>query len=397
MTSSKVRVTRRRILLLAGEASGDLHGSHVAGEIRKRWPHAELVGLGGPRMADASVDLLHGLDDLAVMGFVEVLGRLRFFRRLEKRLTTLLASGQIDMVVPIDYPGLNLRITKQAARLGVPTVFYISPQVWAWKGHRAEALARDADRIAVILPFEVPIYDAVGGNVSFVGHPLLDELETPPSQEARRNARQRLCRQLGLNPSAPILALFPGSRVQELDRHGGPFRRIAEAVRKERSEVQVVVAKTPSLAPVHYAPMGFHSTEEGTALLLAADAGLIKSGTSTLEAALMGLPFAVAYRTHPVTYQLARRLVKVPSVALANLVAGATVVPEFLQSEVVPERVTPVLLELLDQESQVRTDVVSGLEAVRDKLGTPGAAGRVVDLMEDVFREREMGALEALP
>ena len=231
--------TALRILILAGEASGDAHGSHVAREIRRRWPGTKLLGLGGPRMAEAGVELLRGLDDLAVMGFVEVLGRLAFFRRLEGELRDLLVGGAVDLVLPIDYPGLNLRITERAHEAGVPVVYYISPQVWAWKAHRAGRLARWADRIAVILPFEVPIYEAVGGAVSFVGHPLLDEPEAPEPggfMEA-----------LGLDPARPLLALFPGSRRQELKRHLRPFLDVAAAVGRQRPDVQVVVGKAPTL------------------------------------------------------------------------------------------------------------------------------------------------------
>ncbi|NNF28594.1 MAG: lipid-A-disaccharide synthase, partial [Gemmatimonadetes bacterium] len=224
-----------RILILAGEASGDAHGSHVAREIRRRWPSVSLLGLGGPRMAQAGVELLRGLDDLAVMGFVEVLGRLAFFRRLEGELRTLITGGAVDLVLPIDYPGLNLRITERAHEAGVPVVYYISPQVWAWKAHRAARLAQWADRIAVILPFEVPIYEAVGGAVSFVGHPLLDETENIDTE--------RFMDSMGLDPDRPVLALFPGSRRQELKRHLGPFLDVASAVGERRPDVQTVLGK----------------------------------------------------------------------------------------------------------------------------------------------------------
>ena len=319
-------------------------------------------------MEAAGVRLLRGLDDLAVMGFVEVLGRLSFFRRLERELRGLLGGREVDLVLPIDYPGLNLRITEHAFRAGVPVVYYISPQVWAWKAHRAARLARWADRIAVILPFEVPIYEEVGGSVAFVGHPLLDEIETPDPEG--------LMEELALDPDRPVLALFPGSRRQELKRHLDPFLAVADAVRRRRPDVQIVIGKAPTLARSLYGAMPHPMTEDGPALRAAATAGLVKSGTSTLEAALAGLPFAMAYRTHPLTYLIAKRLVRVPHIALANLVAGRRVVPEFVQGALRPDVVADALVPLLDRESPEREEMTHNLGAVREGVGTGGSRPR---------------------
>ncbi|MGD8362602.1 MAG: lipid-A-disaccharide synthase, partial [Gemmatimonadota bacterium] len=213
------------ILMLAGEASGDLHGAGVARGLRRRWPDARLVGLGGDRMAREGVDLLAGLDQLAVMGFAEVVRHLPFFWKLERRIKALLRNEGVDLLIPIDYPGFNLRITRMARDLGVPTLYYIAPQVWAWKAHRAERLARDAHRIAVILPFEEEIFRNAGGKVTFVGHPLLED--TLPIPDIEEFARRH-----GLDPQRPVLGLFPGSRRQEIRRHLRLFldagRRVSE-------------------------------------------------------------------------------------------------------------------------------------------------------------------------
>ena len=370
-------------MILAGEASGDAHGARVAREIRRRWPGVDMVGLGGGGMAGAGVRLLAELDELAVMGFVEVLRRLPFFRRLERRLAGLLREKPPDLVIPIDYPGLNLRITAHAAGLGIPVLYYIGPQVWAWKAGRAERLARLANRIAVILPFEAPLYRAHGGRARFVGHPLLDE-------EVRANP-ESLARSLGIEPERPVLALFPGSREQELRRHAGPFTATARELRRRVPDLAVVVSKVPSLAGSAYRAFPFPTTEDAHSLRALATAGLVKSGTSTLEAALAEMPFAVAYITHPVTFLLARRLVRVPHVALANLVAGDRVVPEFIQGEVSPAGVAGALEPLLDRSSAERGSMVAGLRTIRDALGSPGASARVVDLAEEVLREAEDG------
>ena len=356
-----------------------MHGARVAREFRRRWPEVEMTGLGGECMAAAGVRLIRGLDDLAVMGFAEVVKRLPFFRRLESQLKHLLEEGSFDLVLPVDYPGLNLRISRHAERLGIPVLYYIGPQVWAWRAGRAEHLSRAADRIAVILPFEAELYRAHGGRAEFVGHPLLDE-ELPGDPDA-------LARTLGIPPGAPVLALFPGSRRQELIRHARPFTAAARELQRRIRGLQVIVSKVSGLPASAYRSMPFPTTEDGTSLRALATAGLVKSGTSTLEAALAGMPFAVAYITHPLTWFLARRLVRVPHVALANLVAGDRVVPEFIQGEVTTSALVDAIEPLLAEDSPERGEMLARLAAVRTALGSPGAATRVVDLAEQILHE----------
>lgn len=365
------------ILLLAGEPSGDLHGAALARALRDKWPRARLLGLGGERMAAAGVECMAGLDQLAVMGFVEVVRHLGFFRRLLRRVRDALHRHGVDLVIPIDYPGFNMRVARHARTAGIRVLYYIAPQVWAWRPARARRLARDADHVAVILPFEVEFLREAGARATFVGHPLLDlEREVP--------ARAEYCRSHGLDPARPLLALFPGSRRQELDGHLAVFAAAARRLERARPGLQTVVARAPGLPARAFEDVAAPCVDDGRRLLRHARAAIVKSGTSTVEAALSGVPFATAYRTHPLTFALARRLVRVEHIALANLIAGRRVVPELIQHEVTPARLERALLPLLDDTGERRA-VLAGLDQVRRALGSAGAARRVAEIAESLM------------
>ena len=356
-----------RILISAGEPSGDLHGAGVARALRRRWPDARLYGFGGTQMREAGVELIAHVDELAVMGFAEVARHLPFFIGLLRNVRQRLDADPPDLVIPIDYPGFNLRLARMARDRRIPVLYYIAPQVWAWHRSRMRELAANTDRLAVILPFEEALFREHGARATFVGHPLLDLPDDLPTREA-------FCAGLGIDAGKPILALFPGSRAQEVRRHLALFESAAERVRRARPDVQPVIAVGDAVPAELYAHASATRTRESRALLQHAAAALVKSGTTTLQAAVAGAPMVVAYQMHPLSYAIARRVVEVPHVGLVNLVAGERLAPEFIQHEATPSALADALLPLLS-EGPERARTVAGLESVRAALQARAGAG----------------------
>ncbi|MGI8497005.1 MAG: lipid-A-disaccharide synthase [Gemmatimonadaceae bacterium] len=359
----------REILFVAGETSGDLHAAGVAAELKHIRSDVPLAGVGGDRMRQEGVTLLAHAQSLAVMGFTEVLTHIPKHWALLRSLTRRLRAGQVGLVVLIDYPGFNMKLAGAARRCGVPVLYYITPQVWAWGAKRLAALARTVSRAAVILPFEEALLRAHGVHATFVGHPLLDRAQSLPSREEARSA-------LGLATSAPVLALFPGSRAQEIHRHLEPFVATAHVLKERVPSLQVVVSVAPGIAIDPLACPYPLVRSASFDVLRAADAAFCKSGTSTLEAAVADCPLAVGYRTGRWTYAVARRVVTIPYIGLVNVVAEREVAPEFVQGALVPERVADALQPLLSDTPR-RQEMQSALAEVRARLGTAGAARRV--------------------
>ncbi|MGH7663861.1 MAG: lipid-A-disaccharide synthase [Gemmatimonadaceae bacterium] len=367
----------REILFIAGESSGDLHAAGVAAELGSVLPGVPLAGVGGDRMAAAGVQLVERAERLAVMGFFEVLRHVPRHYLLLRKLRRRLESGRVGLLILVDYPGFNMKLAAAAARARVPVLYYITPQVWAWGVGRLEALARMVTRAAVILPFEEELLCRHGVRATFVGHPLLDRAAGMPERaEARRS--------IGAPSAGPVLALFPGSRAQEIDRHLGDFIAVGLEMQRRVPGLHVVVSVAPAIQlDADVCP--FPLVRSGSfAVLRAADAALCKSGTTTLEAAVAGCPLAVAYRTNAMTYAIARRVVKIPHIALVNVVAGREVAREFVQDALRPEPIADVLVSLLDHVSEARRTMLLALEEVTAALGTPGAAARVASMAAEL-------------
>lgn len=360
-----------RIYISAGEPSGDAHAAPVVTALRRRAPEAAIEAFGGPRMAAAGARVLDRMEAFSVVGFVEAVEGIPRHYRLLRRTRAAMRARRYDVAIFVDYPGYHLRAAAAAAAAGVPVLYYIAPQLWAWGAGRVRRLAAAVRRLAVILPFEETFFRERGVPTTFVGHPLLDGPALPTRADARRA--------LGLDPDRPVLGVFPGSRVQEVRRIWPAARDTVRILRAARPELQVVVAAT-SVARYPEAEGVQLVVDDPRPVFAAADAGLCKSGTTTLEAALADLPMVITYRLHPVSNFIAMRLLRVPWVGLVNLVAGEGLCPELIQSAATPGALAAALLPLLDPRDAATRRQREGLARVRERLGPPGAADRVAAL-----------------
>jgi lipid-A-disaccharide synthase len=364
-------------MLSCGEPSGDLYAGALAAALRTLDPAVTISGLGGDQLQAAGAVLTEHFEGLSVTGLLEVVRLLPRTLGTLRRLVRHAAETRPDVFVAIDYPDFNFRLARSIRRLGIPVVYYISPQLWAWRSGRMKTMRALADRVLVIFPFEERIYRDAGVPVEWVGHPLLD-LETPLPAAAE------LRRRLNLDPGRPVVALLPGSRPNELRAILPGLSAAAALVRRQVPGVQFVLARAPHVGSDLLAPLAALAATgeqavvvdgQADAVLGAADLALVASGTITVQGALRGCPMVVVYRLSPLTYRLGRRFVRVDTFAMANLVAGRRVVPELIQDDFTPEAVADHAVRLLTDETaaaQMRADLAD----VRARLGQPGASLR---------------------
>ncbi len=376
----------RRAMIVTGEASGDLHGANLIAATRQLDADLTFFGVGGPRMAAAGCEILIPGEELAVMGLVEVIGHFPTIYRAFSRLKKILHGPERpDLLILIDFPDFNLRLARQAKRAGIPVLYYVSPQVWAWRRGRVKKIARVVDRLAVILPFEADFYRGHDIEVSYVGNPLLDEFHHDEDRES-------LLRRHGLDPKQPVVGIFPGSRKNELRYNLQTLIAAAEEIRRELPAVQFLLPVAPGFDAANFAP-----DLEAKALPVtlvtgniydiarACAAVMTVSGTVTLQIALAATPMAIVYKMAPLTYAIGRRLVKVPHIGLVNIVAGEGVVREFIQDEATAESLAAEMLQILNDQNY-RDTIGRGLEKVRQRLGAPGCSLRVAAMASDMSR-----------
>ena len=363
----------QKVMIIAGEASGDLHGSGVVRELKRQNPAMEIFGVGGDRMKREGMQLVYHVNELGFMGFAEVLKHLPVIRSMKRTLEVLLRHRRPDVLLLIDYPGFNLRFAKVAKRNGIKIVYYISPQVWAWHRSRVKGMRGLVDLMLVILPFETELYRKEGIDAEFVGHPLL---EVAKSDVDRRG----FCKRYSLDPAKRILALLPGSRRQEIEMIFPEMLRAARHVAAEEG-VEIVLAMAQTLREDHlrtfYNLEGIRVIQGATYdVMRNADFALVTSGTATLETGLFTTPMAVVYKTSWFTYMVGRLLIQVKNIGLVNIVAGKEIVPEFIQQRANAKNLAAVALVYL-RDQQLLATVREQLRIVKGNLGEPGASGKV--------------------
>ncbi|HEX7419956.1 MAG TPA: lipid-A-disaccharide synthase [Thermoanaerobaculia bacterium] len=369
-----------KLAVVAGEASGDLHAAEVIAELKKLDPRLETFGIGGDLLQNQGMTILHHAREMGIVGLFNVIRHLGMFRRIFRELLARIERERPDLVLLVDYPDFNLRVAKRCKAMGLRVVYYISPQIWAWRRGRVKQIAKSVDHMIVIFPFEEEFYRQYGVPVTYVGHPLIEELQSPLPRQRERVALSDAERSEGESKGRVRVALLPGSRRMEVTALLPPMLAAVKIL-----DVDAFIVQAPtidrslleSLAPgVKIVP---HDRGEAIA---GADVALSSSGTATLECAVLGTPVVVMYRLSPMTYRLAKWLVRLPYFSLVNIVAGKQVVPELLQNDVTGPNIAAAVRKLLADRDRVRED----LRAVRAKLGEPGASRRAAEAIMSVAR-----------
>ncbi|MBW1771369.1 MAG: lipid-A-disaccharide synthase [Deltaproteobacteria bacterium] len=367
------------VLIVAGEASADHHGANLVAAIKRKDPGLSFAGIGGAKMESLGVQTLVSSSEMAVVGFTEVFSRFRTIIRAYLKLKSILKNSRPDLLILIDYPEFNLFLARRAKRYNVPVLYYICPQVWAWRKGRIKKLAKRVDRLAVILPFEADFYRARGLEVEYVGHPLLDGMPLPPE-------RSEVINELGFENNHPVLGLLPGSRIEEVTNLLPPMIKAAEILSHQYPHMGCIIPLAPTISKELVL-----SIVEGSSLkvklsqgdilrpLALCDLAFVASGTATLETAIMAVPMVIVYRISPISYWVAGKVVDVTDIGLVNYIAGERIVPELIQKDLTPRKLAQEGLSLL-RGGESRENMIKNLERVRERLGRGGASERTAEI-----------------
>lgn len=371
---------QKHITVIAGEASGDAHAGRMIAALKMLDPNIRVTGIGGDTMRDAGAEIMVDFSELAVMGLVEVLKRYRGIKKIFNQLVAKLKEDKPDLLILVDYPGFNLKLAKQAKQLGIPVLYYISPKVWAWRAGRVKTIKQSVDHMAVLFPFEVPIYQSAGVPVTCVGHPLVDAVQ-------KKLTTKQAKIKMGFKLNRRVLGLFPGSRRSEVEALLPVMLDAAKRIQKTHNNVDIVLPVASGLGstfietiikqsdvPVKVVEGDFYQ------LTSACDAIVAASGTVTLEIALLGVPHFITYRVAPISYRILKHLVRIPYVGLCNIVTGKPVVMELLQDEVTAERLDKELVSLLS-EANSKENAEKLRKQVLLALGPTGGADNIAQLV----------------
>ena len=377
----------KKVLMVTGEASGDLHGSHLVKHLKRRDPSLRIYGIGGEELRKAGMEILFHAQELSVVGIVEVCARLPQIVKAFQTLKREIVSSPPDLLILIDYPDFNMRIAAVARKHGVPVLYYISPQIWAWRQNRVKKIARLVDQMAVVFPFEAPFYEQHGVPVQFVGHPLMDR-EVPVMDT------QALLQQFAMKSQWPIVGLLPGSRKSEIDRLLPVMLGAAVLIHKEFPQAQFIIPVAPGIREEDIKEL---VKQYGLAVSIVKDQlhqalhichlVLVASGTATLETALMKKPMIIMYRIALLTYLVGRLMIRVPTIGLANIVAGRQIVPELIQGDASPQRIFQEAAALL-KDAKRMTAMEQELARVGELLGSRGASERVAGIAYDMINKK---------
>ncbi|HXN72702.1 MAG TPA: lipid-A-disaccharide synthase [Candidatus Acidoferrales bacterium] len=375
-------MTEKNILISAGEASSDMYAARLATALRER-TGAKFFGMGGPRMAEAGIELVADYHEVAVVGIAEVLHKIPTVIAVQNRLKREAKRRNAALAILVDSPGTHLGVARRLKEIGVPVGYFIGPQIWAWRAGRVRVVKRRVNRMVVIFPFEHKIYQDAGVPVNFVGHPLVDVVRP-------RVNRAEFAALHNLNPNKPIVAILPGSRQTEIKQNYETIVEACEGLRRTDGDIQFVLAAAPNLKPDLFAS-GARRAVEITLLqgatydaLAAADCAIVASGTATVEAVLLGTPMVVVYRVKPLSAFILRRMIRTPYFSMVNLIAGRSVVPELIQDDFTPAAVEAEVRRLLDSPA-ARDEMKSSLAEVRAKLGPGGAIERAADIFAQML------------
>lgn len=380
------------ILITAGEVSGDLHAAPVAVEIKRLIPAASFFGTGGAKMHAEGVELLSRVENLAVMGFSDIPRILPHLSRLKRKIVERVRDQHVRLAVLVDYPGFNLNLAKALKRLPNPPLIleYIAPQVWAWRSGRIKTVRRLIDHLAVVFPFEEELFRAAGVNATFVGHPLLDEMDILSAGSRVEQPGDADPDSDSHRAGSPLLALLPGSRRSVVMTHLPVMMHAVDQLVRELPDLRVGIGRAPVLEPSIFEKYlkgeQVRIWDNSRELLAAADAAVICSGTSTLEAALIGVPQVVVYKTTFLNYHVIKHLINLKHVALVNIVAGEKIVPELLQNDFTTRNITSAILPLLTSTVK-RKELAAGYSRIRELLGDKGAARRVAEIAVDMLQQ----------
>tara|TARA_Y100000590_G_scaffold465099_1_gene636351 strand:- start:11719 stop:12837 length:1119 start_codon:yes stop_codon:yes gene_type:complete len=370
--------SKRSILIVAGEASGDRHGAALVDQMKNRDPTLSFFGVGGDELSSAGMEIVEHADRMAVMGFFEVVFYYRFLRGTFQRILGEIDNRKPARAILIDYPGFNLKLAKKLKERGIPVTYYISPQLWAWKEGRISVIRDCVDQMICIFPFEAQWYKERGVQAQFVGHPFMDVEEAVLSQKEFVDKH-------GLKSEKPIVALMPGSRQQEVDRHLDLMLKAFEMLQKS-FDVKGIIGKAKSVTLSSSLPNGvFVETEAPECALMYSTVGMVSSGTISLQAALYGIPSVVVYKMNQISWWIAKGVSRVKHVSMTNLIAGKKVFPELLQNDATVDTISAELGNWLNNEKNCE-NTKRELSLVKAKLGSPGASHRAAQIILDSLK-----------